>query len=140
MKKNKQNNNPRRRFLGSLAAMGVAGMGLSSFKSPVPENDLNSKANNALQDIKITRVRFYNAPTRPMVNQSAHIVTVETDKGITGIGEGGTASLVSQMAGLIIGKDPLQIEYLWQLMYRGLFYPPGREKTHALGRVLSVAS
>ena len=42
-------------------------------------------------DLKITRVRFYKAPSRSMVNQSAHIVTVETDRGITGVGEGGTA-------------------------------------------------
>ena len=60
-------------------------------------------------------------------------VTVETDKGITGVGEGGTAFLVDRLAGLLIGKNPLEIERLWQLMYRGHFYPPGREKVHALG-------
>ena len=108
-------------------------LGSSSFKNPKTNNELHKKAVDELQDLKITRVRFYEAPSRPMVNLSAHVVTVETDKGITGIGEGGTAFLVSQMAGLIIGKNPLQIEHLWQLMYRGHFFPPGREKVHALG-------
>jgi L-alanine-DL-glutamate epimerase-like enolase superfamily enzyme len=98
-----------------------------------PENKLIQTSNAMVSDLKITRVRFYKAPSRSMVNQSAHVVTIETDKGITGIGEGGTAFLVSQMGRLLIGKNPLEIERLWQLMYRGHFYPPGREKIHALG-------
>src|SRR6185503_13992022 len=38
-----------------------------------------------------------------------------------------------QCAGALIGKDPFRIEAIWQEMFIGLFYPPGREKTHALG-------
>ncbi|MFY0653038.1 MAG: mandelate racemase/muconate lactonizing enzyme family protein [Cyclobacteriaceae bacterium] len=127
--------NPRRNFLGSLSSLGLgAGMlGLSSFSSTKKENTLHIKAKDELMDMKITRVRFYEAPSRSMVNQSAHVVTIETDKGITGIGEGGTAFLVKQLGGLLIGQNPLQIERLWNIMYRGHFYPPGREKTHALG-------
>jgi len=83
--------------------------------------------------MKITRVRFYRAPSRTMFNQSAHVCTVETDAGITGIGEGGSADTIRQTAGLLIGEHPSQIEHLWQLMYRGYFYPPGREKIHAVG-------
>ena len=86
--------------------------------------------------MKITRVRFYHNPaTRPMINQSFHIVTVETDAGITGIGEGGAKELVEQCAAMIIGEDPSRIEHLWQMMFRGYFYPPGREKVHALGAI-----
>ncbi len=96
---------------------------------------LNSPAEmaDALRDTKITRIRYYEWPWRSMVNQSANIVTIETNTGITGIGEGGTAFLTKQMAGLIIGQNPLNIERLWNTMYRGHFYPPGREKVHALG-------
>jgi len=58
---------------------------------------LLAKAQAALQKIKIKRVRFYESPiTRPIFNQSFHIVTVETDQGITGIGEGGTKDTVTQ--------------------------------------------
>jgi L-alanine-DL-glutamate epimerase-like enolase superfamily enzyme len=60
-------------------------------------------------------------------------VTVETDAGITGIGQGGTKDMIQDCAGAIIGQDPFRTEYLWQRMYRGTFYPPGREKIHALG-------
>lgn len=86
--------------------------------------------------LKITRVRAY-APPVPAHNiaQSNIIVTVETDGGITGIGEGGTKDLIEQCGGLVIGQDPLLTEKLWQLMWRGTFYPPGREKTHALGAI-----
>lgn len=123
----------RRNFLGKMIFLGSASLGLTSLKSPAPKSYLHQKAEDTLNDLKITRVRFYQAPTRSMVNQSAHIVTIETDQGITGIGEGGTAFLVSQLAGLLIGKNPMMIEHLWQVMYRGNFYPPGREKVHALG-------
>ncbi len=84
--------------------------------------------------MKITRIRFYLDPkSRPIFNQTSHIVTVETDQGITGIGEGGSKDTVEQCAAMLIGEDPFRIEHLWQLMYRGYFYPAGREKLHALG-------
>ena len=49
------------------------------------------QARAALPKMKITRVRYYEAPnSRPIFNQSSHIVVIETDQGITGIGEGGS--------------------------------------------------
>ena len=83
--------------------------------------------------MRITRIRFYEAPSRVMFNQSSHVSLVETDQGIVGVGEGGSADTIRQCAGLLIGENPARIEHLWQLMYRGHFYPPGREKIHALG-------
>ncbi|MBI1354317.1 MAG: mandelate racemase/muconate lactonizing enzyme family protein [Acidobacteria bacterium] len=86
--------------------------------------------------MKIRRIRYYRvASSRPIFNQSSHIVTVETDQGITGIGEGGSKDMIEQLAGLIIGEDPFRTEHLWQLMYRHYFYPPGREKVHGLGAI-----
>jgi L-alanine-DL-glutamate epimerase-like enolase superfamily enzyme len=86
--------------------------------------------------MKITRVRFYHNPNSPPhFNQTFHMVTVETDQGITGIGEGGVKAAIEQCAAMIIGEDPGRIEHLWQMMYRGYFYPAGREKLHALGAI-----
>ncbi len=86
--------------------------------------------------MKITRIRFYHNPkSRTLFNQSFHIVTVETDAGITGIGEGGSKDTVEQCAAMIIGEDPSRIDHLWQMMYRGYFYPAGREKLDALGAI-----
>ncbi len=85
--------------------------------------------------MKITRVRAWVPPDpNPLFNQSDMVVTVETDAGITGVGEGGgSRDLIEPCAGRLIGKDPMYTERLWQDMARAWFYPPGREKVHALG-------
>ena len=101
----------------------------------------------ALPKAKITGIRYYKAPTdaagrpnirQPLFNQSSNIVMIDTDAGITGIGEGGAHDTMEQCAGMLIGEDPFRIDRLWQTMYRGYFYPAGREKVHALG-ALDVA-
>ncbi len=108
----------------------------SLLAAPVLAPALAPRARAALPKLKITRVRYYHVPaSRPIFNQSSHIVTVETDQGITGIGEGGHRDSIEQLAGVIIGENPARIEHLWQLMYRHHFYPPGREKIHALGAI-----
>ena len=91
-------------------------------------------ARGAPPKMKITRICYYYDPRgRPIFNQSSNVITVETDQGITGIGEGGSKDTVEQLGAMIIGEDATRIEHLWQVMYRGYFYPPGREKVHALG-------
>jgi L-alanine-DL-glutamate epimerase-like enolase superfamily enzyme len=117
----------RRSFLKSV------GLGGAALAADAP---VRAAAANSPGPIKITRVRFYHNPgTRPMINQSFHIVTVETDQGITGLGEGGSKDTIAQCAAMIIGEDPFRTEHLWQMMFRGYFYPPGREKLHSLGAI-----
>jgi len=114
----------RRHFL-KTAAVGSSAIALEA---------LFPKLNAALPKMKITRVRFYESPiSRPMFNQSFHVVTVETDQGLTGIGEGGSKDTIQECAEMLIGEDPARIDHCWQLMYRGRFYPAGREKLHAMG-------
>ena len=87
-----------------------------------------------LPKAKITRVRVYKPNNlNPTLNQSNMLCTVETDIGITGIGEGGTKDLLEHCGGSLIGKNPFEIERIWQHMYIDYFYPPGREKIHAAG-------
>jgi L-alanine-DL-glutamate epimerase-like enolase superfamily enzyme len=113
----------RRAFLGSAAA---APLGLASLAAP--------PVRAAVAKSKITRVRVYQPPgLNTLFNQSNMVVTVETDAGITGVGEGGSKDTLEQCAGRLIGQDPHFIERLWQDMSRAFFYPPGREKLHALG-------
>lgn len=85
--------------------------------------------------MKITKIRYYAAPgyNKPLFNQARGIVVMETDGGIIGIGEGGSKDMMEQCAQMMIGEDPFRIEHIWQNVYRGMFYPPGREKLHALG-------
>jgi len=84
--------------------------------------------------MKITRIRIYRPRNpNPHFHQSDMLVTVETDEGLTGVGEGGSRDTLAQCAAMLIGEDSARIQHLWQLLYRGYFYPPGREKLHALG-------
>ena len=115
----------RRTFLKTAAAGTAASLLRPSF------------AEAALPQAKITRIRFYEAPSvMPLqipLLQSNMVVTIETDANITGIGEGGTPDTLVPCAGRLIGKNPFQIERLWQDMYRAFHYPPGRERLHAIG-------
>lgn len=69
-------------------------------------------------------------------------VTVETDEGITGIGEGGItwredamAGFVNALAPSLIGEDPMRTEHLWQVMLRGGFFPGGRIGAAAISAI-----
>ena len=112
----------RRKFFSSAAALaGVASVAPRPGVAAIPK-------------MKIRRIRYYQPPrANPTFNQSNRIVTIETDAGITGVGEGGSKDMMVQCASMLIGEDPTRTDHLWQFMYRGWFYPPGREKLHALG-------
>src|ERR1700739_2447967 len=112
----------RRTFFKSLAAASAGSLA----RAP--------RASAAMPKMKITRVRAYAPPKpNPLFNQADTVVTIETDAGITGVGEGGFPDALNQCAGLLIGQDPQYTERLCQDMSRSFFYPPGREKEHALG-------
>ena len=112
----------RRTFLRAIAAAPALGL-FDPFEAAAD-----------LPKAKITRVRIYRPPNLNLLfNQSNMVVTVETDIGITGIGEGGARDTLEQVAGTLIGKNPFRIEAIWQEAYIAWFYPPGREKAHALG-------
>ncbi|MEP7268136.1 MAG: mandelate racemase/muconate lactonizing enzyme family protein [Saprospiraceae bacterium] len=122
----------RRNFLKS-SVLSSAGLGVGVSSATILSKS-NSKVNSKL---KIKKINYYAAPgyTKPLFNQARGIVEIETDGGITGIGEGGFKDVIDQCAQMIIGLDPFRIEHIWQLMYRGMFYPPGREKLHAVGAI-----
>ena len=112
----------RRRFLRQLA-IGTAAA------------TILPRAFGALPKAKITKVTLYRPPTLNLhFNQSNMVVVIETDQpGLIGVGEGGSRDTLEQCAQRLIGKNPFDIERCWQDMYRAWFYPPGREKIHALG-------
>ncbi|HEU4548721.1 MAG TPA: mandelate racemase/muconate lactonizing enzyme family protein [Rhizomicrobium sp.] len=131
----------RRKFLGNAGMATLLGAAGAALWTPPDAFALG------LPKDRIKRIRYYKTPTdaagrpnvhQPTFNQSTNIVTIETESGLTGIGEGGEPSTMEQCAGLLIGEDPFRTEHLWQVMERGYFYPAGREKTHSLG-ALDVA-
>ncbi|HSH79790.1 MAG TPA: mandelate racemase/muconate lactonizing enzyme family protein [Herpetosiphonaceae bacterium] len=77
--------------------------------------------------MKITDIQSY-----PVWNGSRHFffVVVDTDEGVSGVGEGGITGRELAMAGAVehfkqqlVGQDPQRISFLWQLMSRGGFFP-----------------
>jgi L-alanine-DL-glutamate epimerase-like enolase superfamily enzyme len=117
----------RRNFLGTLAVSSFATLATA----PV------SLAAAPRSDLKITRIRVLTPKTFKTlagpVGLAETVVAVETNAGITGYGQGGTPDLLRYAASLLIGQDPLRIEYHYQRMYRSSIYPAGRERIHAVG-------
>ncbi|MGH2560329.1 MAG: mandelate racemase/muconate lactonizing enzyme family protein [Thermomicrobiales bacterium] len=69
-------------------------------------------------------------------------VVVDTDEGISGVGESGltgrelaVAGVVEHFKPLLIGQDPARIEHLWQLLSRGGFFPAEGAVAAALSAV-----
>ena len=86
--------------------------------------------------MEITKVKSF-------VSSSGHFfVKVETDAGIFGVGEGGLrrrslalAEVVRSFEPFLIGANPFQIEHLWQVMFRGGFFPGGVVQSAAVSAV-----
>lgn len=83
------------------------------------------------------RVHPVQAPGRTLV-----VVVVETDAGIAGVGEAGLQrrwraieGAVEHLKAWLIGRDPMRIEFLWQEMFRGGFYPADRTIGSALSAI-----
>lgn len=91
--------------------------------------------------MKITEVRFVALrfplaePLRlawgPMTHRQFGLIVIETDAGITGLGETSVnfphwslkerrATIEDGLRNLLVGEDPLRIEALWEKMYRAL--------------------
>ena len=81
--------------------------------------------------MKVTKITPY--PVRDDSGRLYYIVRVDTDAGIYGLGEIGVARLgrsiglaIEHLAEVVVGSDPWETERLWQLMFRGLFFPAER--------------
>ncbi|MCZ6676148.1 MAG: galactonate dehydratase [Candidatus Poribacteria bacterium] len=79
---------------------------------------------------------------KPFVLAGGIFVKVETDDGIYGIGEAGMkrrgaaiAEVLRSMEPDLLGQNPFRIEYLWQVMFRGGFFPGGGVQTSAVSAV-----
>lgn len=69
-------------------------------------------------------------------------IAIETDAGITGIGEAGLTGRELAVKGalehfepLIIGEDPFRIEHIWQKLFRGGFFPAGPIGSSAISAI-----
>ena len=76
--------------------------------------------------MKINNIRLYPVPPRWL------FLAIDTDQGLTGWGEPviegrahTVAAAVNELSSYLIGKDPRQVNDLWQTLYRGGFYRGG---------------
>ena len=79
---------------------------------------------------------------KPFVLSGGVYVKVETDAGIYGMGEAGMkrrgpaiAEVLGALEADLIGQDPFRIEHLWQIMFRGGFFPGGGIQSCAVSAV-----
>ena len=93
----------RRNFLASAT-------GLSQVLQAYPA------AASDLGKVKITGVKTASV----MIKYPAHLVKIETDSGVYGIGEAynraGILDHIRDLKGIVIGEDPLQVDYLYNKM------------------------
>jgi galactonate dehydratase len=89
--------------------------------------------------MKITKVETYPVYTR---SRNWLFVTVDTDEGLWGVGESNLTSreqavmgFVADVTPLLIGQDPSRIEHLWQVLFRGGFFPADRVGASAISAI-----
>ncbi len=75
-------------------------------------------------------------------NRNSLFVTVDTDEGISGVGESGLSGRELAVIGaidhfrpMLLGMDPFRSEYIWQLLFRGGFFPAQRIQTAAISAI-----
>ena len=88
------------------------------------------------ETVKITNIKIYTVVPR------WQFLKIETSEGISGWGEpvveGRAATVkaaVNELKGYLIGKDPMDIEGIWQMLYRGGFYRGGPEAMSAIAGI-----
>ena len=88
--------------------------------------------------MKITDVKVYLAKEW----RTFCFVVVETDEGISGLGEAGITGRELAVQGaiehfkpLLIGQDPFRTEHIWQMLFRGGFFPAQRILTAAIAAI-----
>lgn len=80
--------------------------------------------------MKITAVKGFPVKVN---HRNQFVVKIETDEGVFGLGEGGISGRELAMQGMLdhftpmlIGQDPLRIEHIWQMLYRGAYFEGGK--------------
>ncbi len=88
--------------------------------------------------MKITDIKTYAAKEW----RTFLFVVIETDEGHYGLGESGitgreqaVAGLIQHLKPLLIGQDPFRTEHIWQMLWRGGFFPAGQLLTSAIAAI-----
>jgi L-alanine-DL-glutamate epimerase-like enolase superfamily enzyme len=99
-----------------------------------------AQAASRLSPTKVTQIRIFYPPNYDpngpqAFPQSNMVVLVDTEAGITGIGQGGSPDTVRNVARSVIGRNAFDTEMIWQAAFMDGFYSPGKERLHAMGAI-----
>jgi L-alanine-DL-glutamate epimerase-like enolase superfamily enzyme len=90
--------------------------------------------------MKITELKSY--PVRDAGGGKYHFVVVDTDAGISGIGEIGIRSwgyaieqAIAHLSKIVVGQDPWSTEKIWQHMFRGGYFPADKVYACAISAI-----
>ncbi|HJN38727.1 MAG TPA: galactonate dehydratase, partial [Chloroflexota bacterium] len=86
--------------------------------------------------MKITDIRTIDVGAPPdehfLLNRNWTFVLIDTDEGITGIGDAtlldmdtAVIGVIQHLRNVLLGQDPTRVEHLWQQMYRHPFWRGG---------------
>jgi galactonate dehydratase len=130
----------RRGFFARTAAL-AAGATAASLPGARLLGAEDTDAAKAL-NLKITGLKTFVVDTGADSDENYVFVKIHTNQGITGLGEGTmtgkcrtVAAAIEEHERYLVGKDPTDIEYLWQAMFRGPRYRGGPILMSALGAV-----
>ena len=99
-----------------------------------------AQAATRLSPNRVTKIRVFFPPNwdrngAQALPQSNMVVLVDTEAGITGVGQGGSPDTVRNVARSVIGKNAFDTEMIWQAAFMDAHYSPGDERLHALGAI-----
>jgi L-alanine-DL-glutamate epimerase-like enolase superfamily enzyme len=130
----------RRSFAKSVTGVVGAALAGTSTTTSAQAPSAATRAAGRLSPAKVTRIRLFypqnydrNGPQA--FPQSNMVVLVDTDAGITGVGQGGSPDTVRNVARSVIGRNAFDAEMIWQAAFMDGFYSPGKERLHALGAI-----
>jgi L-alanine-DL-glutamate epimerase-like enolase superfamily enzyme len=128
----------RRGFARSLS--GIIGAALTGASGQASAQTAPVVGATRLAPTTVTRIRLFypqnydrNGPQA--FPQSNMVILVDTDAGITGVGQGGSPDTVRNVARSVIGRNAFDTEMIWQAAFMDGFYSPGKERLHALGAI-----
>ena len=99
-----------------------------------------AQAASRLSPTKVTKIRVFFPPNwdrngAQALPQSNVVVLVDTEAGITGVGQGGSPDTLRNVSRSVIGKNAFDTEMIWQAAFMDAHYSPGDERLHALGAI-----
>ena len=99
-----------------------------------------AQAANRLSPTRVTKIRVFFPPNwdrngAQALPQSNVVVLVDTEAGITGVGQGGSPDTLRNVSRSVIGKNAFDTEMIWQAAFMDAHYSPGDERLHALGAI-----